>query len=441
MTSSSLSQTKVDIALTFGRQFSAGLMQVGILLLIAPALGAEGTGTYAVALVLPTLLAQLLNLGLASANVYFVASERFPLEQVWCASRDLMLIMAVVGLTLGTSIIVFFGGIVFPSIPSAALLLALLAFPANLFMGIISSLLQALQDFRAYNIAVITQPSIAITGVFCVWLSGNVAVTSVLIVTTVAHFLGLIAAIVLLGRRTNLAKLDHARLEYLRPAIRYGMKAHLSNILSYLNYRIDMFLVNLFAGPAVAGVYTIAVRLTEQLWLISQAVSTVIFPRLSAMRDDNEKRRVLTPLMARMVFWVSALAAALLALVANPLIAFLFGAEFSNAYIVVVALLPGIVLFSVGRVVANDFASRGWVGINLALVGFVLIFNVIANLVLIPLYGGVGAAIGTSLSYVLSVVIRLVLLFRLTQIPLSECFIPTTSDLTALKKIFSKRKL
>ena len=96
-----LRRLSLDMALTFGRQFFAGLLQLGIILFISRLLGPEGAGAYAVALLLPTLLSQLLNLGMAPANVYFVASKQFNLTHAWTACRNLVLGLSVVGLTIG----------------------------------------------------------------------------------------------------------------------------------------------------------------------------------------------------------------------------------------------------------------------------------------------------------------------------------------------------
>lgn len=439
MSGTPLKKTTLDIALTFSRQFLAGLIQLGILLIIARSLGPERTGMYAVALLLPTVMAQVLNLGLASANVYFLAAGLFPLQQIWGASRDLIVSMIALGLGLGLAVIALLNEIVFPGVPQAFLLLALMIFPSNLLMGVVSSLFQALEDFRAFNITVIVQPALALCGICALWFAGSMSVMSVLTIVSMSHAVALCGALLLLGKRTSLIDMGIARVEYLRPAIRYGVKAHLGNILTFLNYRLDMFLVNLLAGPAAVGVYSVAVRLTEQLWLISQAVSTVILPRLSAMGNDVNARSSFVPLMARSVFWATTAAGAFLAAISQPLINLLFGAEFAEAAIVILILLPGIVLFSLGRVLANDFASRGWVGLNLILAGVVLIFNTIANLALIPIYGAAGAAMATSAAYIVSVIIRLALQNRLTDIPLIECFVFSRSDFAMVARYFGKR--
>lgn len=103
----------LDMALTFGRQFIAGFFQLLIILFISRLLGPEGAGVYVVVLLLPTLLSQLLNLGLAPANVFFVASEQFDLTQVWAANRNIVLAMSLFGLAIGCAIVHFVGATIF----------------------------------------------------------------------------------------------------------------------------------------------------------------------------------------------------------------------------------------------------------------------------------------------------------------------------------------
>jgi O-antigen/teichoic acid export membrane protein len=42
---------------------------------------------------------------------------------------------------------------------------------------------------------------------------------------------------------------------YAKQCIDYGWKAHLSNILAFVNYRADIFLVNFFLTPALSGCF------------------------------------------------------------------------------------------------------------------------------------------------------------------------------------------
>ena len=427
-----LRQISIDAMLTFGRQFLAGLLQLGIVLLIGRMLGPEGTGTYALALLLPTLLSSLLNLGMATSNVYFLASRQFELRQVWTTTRNMGLILGVVGLILGVVIVVFAAELAFPQIDQNLLLLSMLIFPFSLISGQISGIFQALQDFRSYNLLVLAQPVLALSLLASLWSLDAFALPAVLAATIIAHAGALCVGLVFLARRVAVFCPTVGMLAYLRPAVRYGIQAHLSNLVAFLNYRLDLFLVNLFLGTAAAGLYTIAVRLVEQLWIISQAVSTVLFPKLSSLIGDERGRTALTPLIARLVLWLTLLIAGVLAAIAEPLIVALFGAAFAGAVPALLVLLPGIVLLSCSRILASDLAARRLVHINMFLAVGILVVNTAGNLLLIPIFGIVGAALATSLAYAINLLTRLVIQWQVTQVSWWLILIPQPEDFRRL---------
>ncbi len=435
-----LRQTGINIAITFGRQFLAGLLQLGIILVIARTLGPSGAGGFAVAMLLPTLLSQVLNLGLVSANVYFVASRQFNAVEAWVVSRDLALVMGAIGLAFGTGLIFWAGSAVFPGVARDELLVAIIIFPPSLMIGMVSSLFHAWQDFRAFNLLTLVQPAVALTVIFPLMVVTGISLIQVLTIIVLSYLVALVTALWLLSRRMNLLASGVARSRYLRPALRYGVKVHLSNLVSFLNYRLDLFLVNLFAGPAAAGIYSVAVRLVEQLWMISQAVSTVILPHLSSLSDADKNRRELTPIIARIVLWSTMLAAGALAAIVQPLIVLLFGTGFDGAATVILVLLPGVVLFSCARVLANDLAARGLVGVNLVLALVVLAVNALANIILIPVYGAVGAAAATSFAYVFSLLLRLVLHRRISQLIWWHAIVPLPEDFRRLRNAMFRRR-
>jgi len=415
-------------------------MQLGQVLIVARLLGPEGAGVFAIALLLPTMLSQLFNLGLNSANVYLIASRQFLLEEAWTASRDAMAVMGLVGLSVGVVVILNWGETLFPGIAQTVLLSAMLIYPTSLIAGVVAGLFQSLQDFRAFNLTVLVQPTLALLGITVLWIFNDVDLVTVIHIVVVSHALALSVALLLLSRKTPLAASGASRMTYLRVALVYGLKAHLANLLSFLNYRLDLFLVNLIAGPASAGLYTVAVRLAEQLWMISQAVSTVIFPRLSAMLDDKISRDYFTAMTARCVLWITLAAATVLSLTASPLIVLLFGADFQDAAFALLLLIPGIVLYSCARVLANSFAASGRVGINLWLSIAVLIVNTVANLALIPKFGIAGAAAATTLAYCLTLVVYLVLQQVINKQHWHNFILPTKVDLMRLRQFVKKGK-
>ncbi|MEM4675390.1 MAG: polysaccharide biosynthesis C-terminal domain-containing protein, partial [Nitrososphaerota archaeon] len=188
---------------------------------------------------------------------------------------------------------------------------------------------------------------------------------------------------------------------YIKRVVIYGIQAHLSNILGFLNYRVDMFLVNAFLGPAAVGLYTVGVGLVEKLWMLSFAASTVLFPRVAA-ETEEKKRKEFTPLVARTVLWSTAVAALILALVSRWVVVLLYSEAFLPAASALQALLIGIIALSAGRVLANDIAGRGLPRLNIYTGAVAVLTNVVLNIFWIPKFGIVGAAWASIVSYTVS---------------------------------------
>jgi O-antigen/teichoic acid export membrane protein len=177
-------------------------------------------------------------------------------------------------------------------------------------------------------------------------------------------------------------------------------------MLAFINYKADVLLVNFFLGPGVVGIYVIAVALAEKLWLMSQAASTVLLPRLAELSADDAKRKELTPFITRWVLLLTLIAALILALVAHWLVMWIFGSDYLGSLVPLWILLPGMVFLAGTRVLANDIAARGRPDVNTYGSIIVVTINVLGNLLLIPPLGLAGAAVATTLAYSVDLIVR-----------------------------------
>jgi len=211
----------------------------------------------------------------------------------------------------------------------------------------------------------------------------------------------------------------------------YGFRSHLSNIITLLNYRSSLLILGYFTTPITVGIYSVGMQLVEKLWLPSQAVSTVLLPRLSNQLGeggDTKKISKLTLDCARLTFIITILISIVFVLLLPFIIHFLFGTEYSQAFYVVVLLLPGILAWTPSRILANDLAARGFAELNLKNSYWVFAINIVLSICLIPIWGLIGAAIATTIAYVMDLLLRLVSFNKVTQ---SEAFIniiPKISD-------------
>jgi len=234
---------------------------------------------------------------------------------------------------------------------------------------------------------------------------------------------------------------------YIRDAYRYGIKAYLGNVIGFLNYRVEVFLLGCFLPLSVVGQYTVAVGLAESLWLVSQSAGTLIFPLVSS-EEDEERKKIITPLVARTVLAITFLAAVALFLLADWFIPLLY----SNLYNPSIPLfkiynpsiplfkilLPGVVFVSASRVLANDIAGRGKPILNTYIGGVGLLIQLIVNLALIPLLGAAGAAWASSIAYLFLLLIRLAVYLRVTGIDIKSVVLPQKNDWEIYRSLVKK---
>lgn len=429
-----------NVAATLARQLGAGLLQFATLALIARVYGAAGNGAYTVALLLPTMLASLLNLGVGPANVYYLGSRRVSSRVAWRSTLKLYGVIIIIGLSIGAGILLLYAQEWFPGVPELLLWFALSIFPVALLLSFVSSIFQGMQQFKQFNVVMLLQPLLTLLGIIVLIVAGVESIGWLL-----AAYLGGSVATVAVALKVLWPLLNDSGDEqlqsatYFKTAIGYGYKAHLSNILAFINYKSDIFLVNLLIGPAGAGVYVIAVQISERLWLLSQAVSTVLLPRLSELSTEEDKRKILTPLITRWVLFITFLGALALAAIIYPIIKLVFGVKFVGAVLPLLFLLPGIVVGAASRVLANDIAARGRPELNMYTSVIVVAVNIVGNLLLIPRYGITGAAIATSIAYTANFCMRLAMHHHFTGVPVMSNLLLGKPDLEYLKRAWANR--
>jgi O-antigen/teichoic acid export membrane protein len=396
-----------DVSLTLLRQGLAIVLGLGLSITLARVLGPEGNGQYAMVILLPTLLATFFNLGIAPSNVYHIASEKVKPRDAFKTTFGFWTFLSTIGIIIGIAIIFAQSSNWFPGVPSYLLWIGIVAYPIALFQQLLGSFFQGLQDFKKYNSVLLVPPGLTLLLAIVLVVFLEMGVWGALISFIVGHFLGLLVTFFLLKPHIDKDSANTKSRNYAKDCIKYGYKAHLSNIITFVNYRADIFLVNFFLNPAATGIYVVAVQIAERLWTLSSSVSTVILPRLSELSKDELKRKNLTPLVARWVLLVSAVGAIFMALLAPNIIPLLYGNEYLDAIGVLLWLLPGIIFGSMFKILGNDIAARGKPEINLYISVFTVTINIVANIILIPNFGIKGAAFATTLSYSFDAIIKL----------------------------------
>jgi O-antigen/teichoic acid export membrane protein len=184
-----------------------------------------------------------------------------------------------------------------------------------------------------------------------------------------------------------------------RPLLRYSLPLVPSQVSDEALARGDRVVVGGFLGPAAAGVYAALYALASIPNIANSAFMNVLFPRLVRLEPAAAARLVARS--ARSFAAVTLALVTLLALVAAPLAgALLQEAQPWGRSAGVVALVGiGVLFWGVGRITSLHLFLRKRTGIVFAVWGGAAAFNLVLNLILVPLFGMVGAAVATSVSY------------------------------------------
>jgi O-antigen/teichoic acid export membrane protein len=198
-----------------------------------------------------------------------------------------------------------------------------------------------------------------------------------------------------------------------KPVVRTGLPGIAIDLSAILTFRLDRYLIGLFLDPAAVGIYSVAATAPELLRLPALAMGQPMFHRLAAKtaRVEDFARTRLLCLLA-----TGALALATYA-VAPFAVRTLFGSDYEGAITPLRVLLLaefGITLFLIDGACAAAAFGHLRDAAAAAVSGCVVV--VVADLVLIPSHGVVGAAWGSVIAYsVTGLVARGILRRRLRE--------------------------
>ncbi len=173
----------------------------------------------------------------------------------------------------------------------------------------------------------------------------------------------------------------------------------IAGIAISLFMKVDQLMIASMLSATEVGEYAIAVKLTEFWYFIPTSIGLSLYPKLI-------KARVISPeiyiqklqKMHDLVACIALIVSVPLALLANDVVSLLYGSQYVNSGPILAIYIWCSVFVFLGTV-----SGRWYIIENLerkilgrALVG--LAFNVGLNLILIPLYGIMGAAVATVIS-------------------------------------------
>lgn len=190
------------------------------------------------------------------------------------------------------------------------------------------------------------------------------------------------------------------------PFVAYG-------ILGVIYYRIDTVLLSLMTNAAVVGWYGAGYRLFDTLNFLPTILMTpIMYPVFSKLSTTSEEslKLAIEKTMNFLLFFGIPIAMGLIFAAPN-IVGFLYHRpEFVHTVPALQALAPGLVFLYINAVLGTIIVSTKREKKFPIMAAIALVFNLGLNLILIPVYQHVGAAIVTSLTELLLAAIAIVFL-------------------------------
>ena len=214
----------------------------------------------------------------------------------------------------------------------------------------------------------------------------------------VGNFSGtLIVYLSLLGYRREQLGLEFDR-SLLREMNRFGVPLIPTALFLWVTNFSDRFFLVKLADVAEAGLYSVGVRIASAMVLLLTAFRTAWPAFAYSIRDEMEARRTYAYVLTYLTV-ITAWVALALSLLAPWIVDLLADPDFAESASVVGPLAFSTVAYAAYIVVAIGVGRMRRTQFNWVVTGIAAAVNVALNIVLIPPYGMIGAAVATVAAY------------------------------------------
>ncbi|GAA4244245.1 MULTISPECIES: flippase [Winogradskyella] len=403
-------------------------------IIIARVLGPEKNGVIAALLVYPSLFMSIGSLGIRQSTTYFLGKGIFSEDEIKRAITQIWLFTTVF------SVVVCFFLIRYLSKSGENLwlvVLAVLPIPFALFNTYNSGVFLGKNQISVFNKInwIPTLIVLLITAISVWWLSFGVS--GYLLALIVGPLV--ISGILLFKNKFIKAFSLNFNWDIIKQMLTLGLVYAFALLVVNLNYKIDVILLDNLSSAFETGIYSKGVSITEYLWQIPMLLSTVVFARSAVSKDDKAFSLKVTQLL-RLSILAIGLASLILFLISKFVIVLMYGESFVGSVMVLNTLLPGVLLLTIFKVINMDLSGKGKPWVSLKAMIPALIVNVVLNLLFIPEYGAVGAAIASTISYSIAALLFIHFYSKETKIPVLEIIRYRHSDFQPIVQLLQKLK-
>jgi O-antigen/teichoic acid export membrane protein len=370
-----------------GKILTTALALVGIGL-ITRYLGKEGFGNYATAIAYFSLFAAIADLGMYSVATREIsrpgANEKEVMGNVFA-----LRIFSSLAVFLTAPLLIFF--LPYPQEVKMAILISAAAF---VFASSYSVLNGIFQKNLAMDKVAIAEFFGKIVQVGVIFLAVKMQLGFLFVVSSVLFAMIVNFSAVFLWSRKYLKFGFSVNLPYWKKFIKESLPMGVSVIVTFAYFRLDTILLSFLKGGTEVGVYNAAYKVIENLSFFPGMVAGLALPIISRtiFSDRKEFEDTANKVLKFFAILIVPLLIGTLFL-ADDVISIIVGTGFEESVLVLKILIFALAFIFLGNLTNNIMLAGNLQKSLMLALGFCAVFNISANLIIIPKFSYLGASV------------------------------------------------
>lgn len=190
----------------------------------------------------------------------------------------------------------------------------------------------------------------------------------------------------------------------LRELFIFSFWIFLNQVIDMVNNQVDKFILGVYSGTVAVAVYGVANQISTMYITFSGSISSVFVPRVNRLAVSKDADSQLTELfirVGRIQFILLFLVASGFVVFGRYFINFWAGDGYGDAYIIAMLLILPVTIPLIQNVGIEIQRAKNKHQLRSIVYFIMAVINVAVSIPLAQRYGGIGAALGTCVSYIL----------------------------------------
>ena len=321
------------------------------------------------------------------------------------------LIAGLLGIVLFLNVNRMFGNTMNPKeLQEAKVMMLILAFNLmiSFYFSVYSSIISAYEEFTYQKIMAILNTIMKPLIMIPLLIMGYKAITMTIVLT-------IINIAILLSNRIYCEKKLNVKIKFrgfdktlFKVICGYSIWIFIGVIVDKANWSIDQFILGSVAGTVAVSLYSTASTINSLFINLSTAISGVLLPKVSKMiaqKSNNEEITNEFIKVGRIQYLIVFLMASGLTLFGKEFFITWLGKDFIVSYYIAIILTIPLCLPLIQNLGISIMQAKNMHKFRSIILLAIAIANIVISIPLAKLYGGIGSAIGTSLSLLIGNVV------------------------------------